>query len=143
MSRGVQPPEKEYVSFTLRVPKDLVEAFDRAIELGYFDAKSRNEAIVKVMREALNDIFFVTQAVKKAQEKANSSKYKNSRMPKEFLYMQLAFELLADTPESESVEEKYSSLIAITGSRLKSNKEEFEQFATLLEKLFSSEEVQE
>ncbi len=148
MPRRSKPPEegekKETVAILIRAPKDLVEAFDKAIELGYFDAKSRNEAIVKVMKSALLDIYFVMRAFEKARELAKSEEYQNSTLPREFLYMQLALDIIVNTKEAESVNQRFASFVALTASKLNANEEEVKNLADALGKLFedSNQEVE-
>lgn len=134
----------DQVAIIVRAPRDLVEAFDKALELGYFDAKSRNEAIVKVMKSALLDIYFVMRAFEKARELAKSEEYQNSTLPREFLYMQLALDILVNTKEAESVNQRFASFVALTASKLNANEEEMKNLADALGKLFedSNQEVE-
>lgn len=130
--------ENEVVRVTLRIPKDVAEAFDKALELGYFGVRSRNEAIVKAMKNALLDIYFVMRAFEKAKEAAQSGEYQNSSLPKEFLHMKLALEILSSTPQAEEVNQRFASFIGLTISNLTTNEEDLKLLAQSLEKLFEN-----
>ena len=131
------PQDKNKKGFLVYAPREVVDAFDMAVSLGYFDAKSRNEAIVKLMKSALKDLFFVIEAFDTARKKVESEKYKKSSLPKEVLHLQLAMELITDTPSSESIMERYQAIIGTTMANSKNPK--FEDLKNKLNLLFNKQ----
>jgi len=112
MASSSAPPKKDDQMVTLiRAPRELVEAFDKAIELGFIQGRSRNAAVVKLMEKSLREVFFVIEAFEKAKEIAKSPKYQDSDIPREILEIQLAMEVISQTPSSKDIMEKYKSLI--------------------------------
>ena len=103
MPRKSRSPPKEMLTFPVRAPKDLVEAFDKAIELGFINARSRNQAIIKLIQNFLNDVSLVINAFEEAQELAQSHEFKNSNLPPELLQLQLLLELV-DPSKNASLE---------------------------------------
>ena len=119
MARKSRSPPKEILTFPVRAPKDLVEAFDKAIELGFINARSRNEAIIKLIESFLNDIFFVVQAFDEAKKLAKSPKYRNSGLPPELLHIQLALELIdpLKNPNAENITTRYQNMVGTALAR--------------------------
>ena len=147
MPRAPTPPKKgeskkgDQVAIIVRAPRDLIEAFDKAVELGFIPAKSRNEAIVKLMESFLNDVFFVINAFDKAQELAKNPKYQNSGLPPELLHLQLAMEIITQTPSAEGITAKYQSLIGTAFANSKNP--ELDELKAKLNSLLDRDEVDE
>lgn len=147
MARAPTPPKKgepkkgDQMAIIVRAPKDLIEAFDKAIELGFIPAKSRNEAIVRLMESFLNDIFFVIDAFDKAQQLAKSPKYQHSGLPPELLHLQLAMEIITQTPSAEGITARYQALIGTAFANSKNP--ELSELKAKLNSLLNQDEVDE
>ena len=127
-------------AFTLRIPEQFIETFDKLVELGFTPGKNRNQAIINLMRSAMEDVYFVLQAYERAQELAKTEQFQNSNLPADFRKMQLALELLSQTPV-DAVVEKYQTII---GAMLANSKNpELSELKAKLNSLLEQDEVDE
>lgn len=125
-------PQVKYVTFQLRVPEDTLKAFDQALKLGLINARSRNEAIVNLMRKALADISFVVEMFEQAEEEIERDPSLRN-LPPELLQVQLAGKIMQKSDRFQEWNREMAELIMIVAAKL--DNPEFEEFVNALKNL--------
>jgi len=133
------PREKDVVKFTLRVPKELMELFEKAIELGYFEARSKNEALLKLMKRSLTEIFIAVAMFEETEERLKST----PDISPHALKFQIAAEIMQDPNAINAWIEYFASIVSATAalrdSNLRDEGEKFQEFVEKLKKIMEAE----
>ena len=119
-------------SFVLRVPAEILEPFDKALDLNLIEGKSRNDAIVRLMRKALDNVFFVIQMFEKAEQELNNNPELRD-LPPELLQVQLAGKILQESRNFEEWNREMATLIMTVAAKM--DDPTFKEFVDALKKL--------
>ena len=113
--------DKESVLITLMMPKDLLAAVDKTVELGYFS--SRSEAIREGLRRLLKSLLFTLEPVNVLEEKMKANPPKQP-MPPEVYFMKYALDYITENPTAEDFFTDYAEFVTRTTLLLKANRKE-------------------
>lgn len=109
------------VMITVKMPRDLLETVDKAVELGYFP--SRSEAIREGLRRLLRSLLFTLGPIKEIEEKIKKHPPKGN-MPPEVFFMKYALDYVTENPIAEDFFTDYAEFITKTTLLLKENRKD-------------------